>query len=382
MFFERKHNGKTYPLLPFSQLVYDLTRWMPRLYRFSATFVVKGGAVEKEKIQNAIRTALSAHQVFCMRIDKHGKQYKAENKDILHGRYHDFRLCTKGEDLYISSSLDRILGDGKSMLILSQDICRAYNRESIEIDNYWDYLEYVEQQKQDAHYQNSKAWLEQQFADTAIPVHPDIDRYRLTTLLPPKAGVLALDLTEYKERIMLLSEREHLSLDGLFSLCTALAIADYCGTDSAALTWAYEGRETDQEERIFGSLHRDVPFVIKRTDNLNALVRQARNQIRSGIAHSDYPYTLTAPYNTRWNYAVNVLHNESPEMLVKDMPFNIEMLPQRPRRTAYALLDIEITDDEDYLGLTFRYSATHYKQQSILRFAELIKKNLVKFIDK
>ena len=382
MFFERKHNGKTYPLLPFSQLVYDLTRWMPRLYRFSATFVVKGGAVEKEKIQNAIRTALSAHEVFCMHIDKHGKQYKAENKDILHGRYHDFRLCTKGEDLYISSSLDRILGDGKSMLILSQDICRAYNRESIEIDNYWDYLEYVEQQKQDAHYQNSKAWLEQQFADTAIPVHPDIDRYRLTTLLPPKAGVLALDLTEYKERIMLLSEREHLSLDGLFSLCAALAIADYCGTDTAALTWAYEGRETEQEERIFGSLHRDVPFVIKRTDNLNALVRQARNQIRSGIAHSDYPYTRTAPYNTRWNYAVNVLHNESPEMLVKDMPFNIEMLPQRPRRTAYALLDIEITDNEDYLGLTFRYSATHYKQQSILRFAELIKKNLVKFIDK
>lgn len=382
MFFERKHNGKTYPLLPFSQLVYDLTRWMPWMYRFSATFVMKGCADKSEKIQNAIRTALSAHRVFNMRIDRQGRQYRAENKDILHGRYHDFRLCTKGEDLYISSSLDRILGDGKSMLILSQDICRAYQGESIEKDNYWDYLEYVERQKQDVHYQNSKAWLEQQFADTAIPVHPDIDRYRLTTLLPPKAGLLTLDLTEYKERIMLLSEREHLSFDGLFSLCAALAIADYCGTDTAALTWAYEGRETEQEERIFGSLHRDVPFVIKRTDNLNALVRQARNQIRSGIAHSDYPYTLTAPYDKRWNYAVNVLHNESPEILVKDMPFNIEMLPQRPRRTAYALLDIEITDNEDYLGLTFRYSATHYKQQSILRFAELIKKNLVKFIDK
>jgi hypothetical protein len=39
-----------------------------------------------------------------------------------------------------------------------------------------------------------------------------------------------------------------------------LAIADYCGTENAALTWAYEGRETEDEQRIYGSLHRDVPF--------------------------------------------------------------------------------------------------------------------------
>lgn len=381
MLFEKKHNEKTYPLLPFSQLVYDLTRWMPRLYLFSYTFVMRGKADKKDKMKAALRQALYAHSVFQMRINRHGRQYQAERRNILHGKYHDFTLWTKGEDLYLRCSLNRILGDGKSMLIFAEDVCKAFMGEKIDSDNYWDYIECWEKQKEDAHYLSSKTWLEHQFADTSIPVRPTIDRSCLTTVLPPKAGVLILDLTEYKSSVKLLSEREHLSLDGLFSLCVALAISDYCGTGSAALTWAYEGRETPREERIFGSLHRDVPFVITRDDDIKALIRQARNQIRSGIAHSDYPYTLSAPYAKRWNYAVNVLHNELPEIMVRHLPLEFEILPQRPRRTAYALLDIEITDYDNYLGLTLRYSATHYKQQSVQRFAEMIKNNLLILIN-
>ncbi|MBQ7210105.1 MAG: hypothetical protein IJS05_04340 [Paludibacteraceae bacterium] len=375
MFFDGKHKKKTYPLLPFSQLVYNITRWMPRLYRFSVTFVMRGGSNKALKLQEALQVALSAHQVFRMRIDWHGRQYEAESDNILHGRYHDFHLSTKDNDLYMYCSLDRILGDGRSMLILAEDVCHAYKGEYIESDNYWAYLDQVERQKQNTHYLNSKAWLEQQFADTTIPVRPAIDRHCPTTILPPKAGVLTLDLTEQRDKIGHLSAQEHLSLDGLFSLCTALAIADYCGTDSAALTWAYEGREQPEEERIFGSLHRDVPFIIKTDNDKNSLIRQARNQIRNGIAHSDYPYTLTEPHNKRWNYAVNVLRSESPEMLIKHLPHGFEISPQQQRHTAYALLDIEITENDSYLGLTFRYSATHYKQKSMQRFAALVRKN-------
>ena len=354
---------RKYPLLPFSQLVYDMTRWMPSIYRFPFTYRWAGGAKEKERIEQAIRAALMNHPVFQMKVDWRGRQYVSPLDDILHGPYHDIDLAVDGEDLVISLTISRILGDGKSGEILLEDIQQAYEGRSLDPDDYWGYLAYVEQQKQSNHYKDSKAWLANEFANESIPVHPTPDKH-LWTLLPPKAGLYQADYTDLHNRINQLAETEHLSMDGFFSLCVALAIAEYCDTDAAALTWAYEGRERPEEQRIFGSLHRDIPFQIANhqspiTNHQSDLIRQARKQIRSGIAHSDYPYTLTKPYSNRWNDAINVLR------VPDDMPL---------QKYAYALLDIEIHESSDSLALWYRYSATHYKAESIERFAALVRK--------
>ena len=104
------------------------------------------------------------------------------------------------------------------------------------------------------------------------------------------------------------------------------------------------------------------------------MIREARNQIRSGIAHSDYPYTLTAPYNKRWNYAVNVLRVADEDTWQEMLPSQVKLLPMSPQKYAYALLDVEIHEHPQDLSLWFRYSATHYKESSILRFAALVRK--------
>ena len=369
---------KRYPLLPFSQLVYDIPCWWRQVYRFPCTYVWKDGAKEKKRIEMAIRSALTNHPVFSMQIDGHGMHYEAPLKDILHGRYHVFSLFENGDDLIIRIEASRILGDGRSVEILMEDIRRAYRGEALERDDYWGYLEYIQQQKQSKHYAESKAWLEKEFADETIPVRHTLDRH-LWTLLPPKAGLYKTDYSDLRDKINQLAETEFLSMDGFFSLCAALAIAEYCGTDSAALTWAYEGRERPEEQRIFGSLHRDIPFQIKNLQspisNLKSnLIREARNQIRQGIAHSDYPYTLTAPYNRRWNYAVNVLRVEDEHELIKLLPQPIELLPSPPQKYAYALLDVEIHESFDHLHIVYRYSATHYKESSIKKFAALVRK--------
>ena len=353
---------KKFPLLPFSQLVYDMTRWMPGIYRFPFTYRWPGGAKEKEKIEQAIRTALLNHPVFQMKVDRYGQQYASPLQDILHGPYHDIDLVVDGENLLIHTTISRILGDGKSGEILLEDVQRAYEGKPLEPDDYWGYLEYVEQQKQTQHYADSKVWLESEFADESIPVRPTIGKH-LWTLLPPKAGLYKADYTDSHDQINHLAETEHLSMDGFFSLCAALAIAEYCDTESASLTWAYEGRERPEEQRIFGSLHKDIPFQINHKSEIinhkSNLIKVARNLIRQGIAHSDFPYTLTAPYSQRWNYAVNVLR--APDM---------EYQP----KYAYALLDVEIHESSDNLSLWYRYSATHYKHESILRFADMVKK--------
>ena len=368
---------KRYPLLPFSQLVYEMTRWTPRVYRFPFVFVWKGGAKEKEHIEQAVCAALANHPVFQMRLDWWGRQFASPLKDILHGPYHVVTITETGEDLLIQGGFSRVLGDGVSLFVLMEDISCAYYGEALKPDDYWGYLEYVERQKQSKYYADNKEWFEREFFDESIPVHPTLDGHRWT-LLPPKSGLYTVDYSNLQKKINQLAETEFLSMDGFFSLCVGLAIAEYCGTDSAALTWAYEGRERHEEQRIFGSLHRDIPFVIKvkgeRLKEKGDLIRQARNQVRSGIAHSDYPYTLTAPYNKRWNYAVNVLRVTDESELVKLLPGEIKLLPSPPQKYAYALLDVEIHESAERLEIVYRYSASHYKRESIKRFASLVRK--------
>lgn len=372
-----------YPLLPFSQLVYDMTRWMPGVYRFPVTSRWKDGAKEKDRIESAFRMALANHPVFSMRVDRKGMHYASELKDILHGPYHDINLSVDGKDVLLHISASRILGDGRSAEILMEDIERAYKGLPLRADDYWGYMTRYEQQKQEAHYENSRDWLNSEFADESVPVRPTIDRRWITTLLPPKAGLFADDYTPLHEKIERLKDEQFISYEGIFSLCAALAIAEYCGAEESALTWAYEGRETEDEQRIFGSLHRDVPFQIRKSiiGNRESAIRLARNQIRSGIAHSDYPYTLTAPYTKRWNYAVNVLRIPDPEDVQSLTGFPLEIVSIPEQKYAYALLDVEIHEKAESLQIVYRYSATHYKPESIRRFAALVRKYVLWLID-
>ena len=358
---------------------------MPSVYRFPMTFLWRGGAKEKDRIEEAIRAALANHPVFSMRIDGRGMHYSSSLVDIMHGPYMQVEVEERGNDLVIKTDFSRVLGDGKSGHILIEDVKCAYHGLPLEPDDYWGYVARYEQRKSEPHYLRSKEWLEQEFADSSVPVRPTIDRNCLTTLLLPKAGLYTEDFTSVQKQINRLLTDHHLTMDGMFSLCAALAIADYCGTDEAALTWAYEGRERPEEQRIFGSLHRDIPFQINHKSTIinhkSDLIRHTRNQIRSGIAHSDYPYTLTYPYTKRWNYAVNVLHVTDVEDFIPTTGLPVQLEPEPKQKYAYALLDMEIVEHGDSLQLRYRYSATHYKPESIRRFAALVRKYVEWLID-
>ena len=372
-----------YPLLPYSQLVWDTIRWMPRVYWFEMKWRWPNGAAQENRLCDAIRAAMDNHPIFRARIDRHGMQRDSQTDDILHGQYHDVQLWKSGNDVYGHAKWSRILGDARSEQIVFEDFFRAYRGESLETDDYWRYVEFYEQHKSTRHYVDSEVWLKQEFANESVPVRPTTDRRWLTTILPMKPGLLVADYSDLQLQIRSITTNGYLPVDGIFSLCASLAIAEYCGTDEAALTWAYEGRERPEEQRIIGSLHRDVPFHIRksRIENRESAIREARNQMRAGIAHSDFPYTLTAPYNKRWNYAVNVLHMRNYEEIEKSIPFPIEVIPASPQKYAYALLDVEIHEKAESLQLVYRYSATHYKPESIRKFAALVRKYVEWLID-
>lgn len=357
-----------------------MTRWMPWVYMFEFKWCWPGKKKELTHLEKVILQVLNHHPVFKMHVDSQGYQTYRPAPLGMKGRYYAIRLWEKGDDVYGSFRWSRILGDAKSIYIFFENVIRAYKGEILPADEYLTYLETVPQAQSHARYAESKKWLENMFCDTQVPVKPTMDRKSVHTIFPMRVGILKADFSDLCVDIHRFLQDKLLTLDGFFSLSVALAISEYCGTDSAALTWAYEGRETPMEQYIFGSLHRDIPFQISRINpstnqpyTRDELVLQARQQIRSGIAHSDYPYTLSEPHNARWDYAVNIIRNMNPDDFLSTAAIPTTLLPMPKQRIAYAMLDIEIYESRDSLELLFRYSATHYKEVSMQRFATLVK---------
>lgn len=374
----------TYPLLPYSQLVYDMLQLTPEVYTTRFSLCIKKTEVDVVRLRSSIEKALRNHPAFSMRVDEHGRQYFIQPIDIFQGPYHSIDFQDKGDNVEVDVAYNRILGDSKSELVFFVDVIRLYQGLPVQTDSYLDYLGRVEQYKQSHRYAANRQWLKMEYGHLSCPVHPQTD----VPLNPDdfgQEGVLIDDYTCMCEALARLAEEHLLSLTAVFSLASALAMMEYNGTDEAALTWAYDGRERPEEQHIYGSLHRDVPFKIKvdgeRLMVKEDLIRETRKQFREGIAHSTYPYTLTKPQTDIWNYALNVLVRPSIEDMDEIVLFPFEALtPAEEQKPAYALLDVEILDAEQ-LHITYRYSALHYKPESIRKFADLVRKYVEWLID-
>lgn len=367
-----------FPLLPYSQLVFDMMKTEPDIYQMVSRYIVRRENVDAKRLKNAFITALKAHQIFSMEIDQDGMHYLTNREDILHGQYHSVDIQTTDTEIIIDVSINRILTDAISGMVAAQDVFRSYFGQPIKEDKYIEFLRQVEEYKHSEQCAINKQWLEEEFADGSVPVHPTLD-LPIDTEVTPIAGFVIDDFTDLLPALETMQLQYLVTHTAFFSLCAALAIMDYNNTNQAALTWAYDGRETEEEEHICGSLHRDVPFKIVRDkympveEQKHQLLKQARKQTREGIRHSAYPYTLLPPQNNRWNYAVNVLQQPILDELMRQLPFSVEMTEMTPDPPiAYALMDIEIYLSEQLL-IGYRYSATHYQPQSIERFRKLMR---------
>lgn len=364
-----------YTLLPYSQLVFDMLKTNPDVYYTRFSFRVDKREVDVERLRRAFEMVLRHHPVFSMHVDEEGLQECCPLEDVLCGQYHSVNFYDEGDYVQVDIAYNRILGDLLSEHVWLNNLFRAYQGLPLQPDNYLDYLERMERDKQYQRYTADKDWLEREFGNLTCPVHPRTD-VPLDKPCIPIGGTMLDDYSAWKEKLHAFGEENLLPLTALFSLASALAIMEYNHADEAALTWAYNGRETPEDQHIFGSLHRDIPFCARKTliENRESAIRYARKQYRDGIAHSTYPLTLTKPNTNLWNYALNVLVQPSVEQLLKNCPFALEVMPPTDEpQVAYALLDIEIYDEEQ-LHIIYRYSSTHYKSESIRRFAALVRK--------
>lgn len=368
-----------YPLLPYSQLVFDMLKTDPDVYTYRTRVRISKSDVDTVQFNHAIRAALTNHPVFRMAVDEQGMQHFNALADPMHGQYACMEMQEDSVYLYIDFTFNRILGDAISENIFLEDFLRAYRGLPLAPDNYLNYLQGIEDLKQSERYAADRQWLEERFGNLNCPVHPKTD----TPLSTPMTteGTLTDNYSDLRDRINRVSTKRLITITAFVSLAAALAMMDYNGTDEVALTWAYEGRETEEEQHIYGSLHRDVPFKISRKSKVESqkqatrdeLLRQTRKAMREGVAHSSYPFTLIPPHNELWNYALNVLVQPTSEAIAATIPFAFEVLPTEQSDKAYALLDMDIYDSTA-LTINYRYSTAHYREESVRKFAGLVRK--------
>lgn len=363
----------SYPLLPYSQLVFDLLRTNPDVYWTCFCMRLDKKKVDVGRLKRAMEQAIRNHPVFSMRVDGSGQQRYEPRPDMLHGQYYSVDFVEDGRFVDVRVRKNRILGDGRSDRLIVEDVMRAYCNLPLEHDDYLDYLQRVEQERQSPRYQRNRQWLESEYGQLSCPVHPVTD-VPVDMADVSEEGMLTEDYSPMRSDLNRLGEERLVTLTAFFSLASALAMMEYNDCNEAALTWAYEGREGKEEQRICGSLHRDVPFKMERGNNRQQLLDSARNRFRAGIAHSGYPFTLVCPHTDIWNYALNVLEQSSMQAKMTDVPFPFEVYePEDAPHVAYSLMDVEIYNEERLLVM-YRYSATHYKESSVRRFAALVRK--------
>lgn len=371
--------GQAYPLLPFSQLVFDAFQQdekTVKAWTFPILLRAKSEEIDSERLTASVERAIGNHPVFSMHISEEGKQtYEKSYRTP----YLSAKVYSEGGYVYLSLTLNRILGDATSFVLFAQNIWRSYLDEPLPQDGYLRYLQQYEEVKRSKTYQEHGEWLVQQYDHPTYPLLPTPDSPQ--GMLPAVGNTSPYVVhPDYADKLPDLSRKKRVSPNAFFCLATALSIMDFNGTDQAGLTWAYMGRETHEQTNIFGSLHRDIPLTITKTETeTTSLFTQLREQMEQGIIHSDYPFTLSSAAESPWHTAVNVLVQPSLAEVMEGCPAAFEFMPVGHNSESYCMLDIEINLEP--LTLTFNYSHKHYTEESIRRFASLVHQNARRLLE-
>lgn len=335
---------KTFPLLPFSQIVFNSIKdGNEQAWTFPITLRTESQNVDAGKLRLSVEKAIDAHPVLSMRIDDRGMQHYEQGYRT---PYLSYTIREEEEWVYLDFVANRILGDAASLALFLQDICKAHEGRTLNRDSYIEYLQWYQDHKLSAEYNQHREVLHKQFDEVDCPARP-------VSASKTELGLLGVHQVEIPA-----------TTSPVLTLAVAEAIMDYCNSDEAVLTWAYLGRETAEQQAIFGSLHRDIPLHFCRSEAPpQERLGVAKKKLEQGIICSDYPYTALCTRRDLWANAVNVLVQPRLETLPSDGMLQFEFVMPEGPMPAYCMLDIEMTEGDNHIII--KYSSSHYTKEDI-----------------
>ena len=181
-----------------------------------------------------------------------------------------------------------------------------------------------------------------------------------------------LDISE--DELKELEEASGLGKNGLFITAQLLAMAAMNGKPDVLLAWVYKGRDSRYLNNILGLLFRELPvgLSLSRDMTMGELYADVAEQIRLGIAHSDYPY-IDKNSIVKTNDHFVFIYQENNWNACESMPIDMEEVDiDFPDIASETAMDVEVLDTDEGLVLFLEYSIDRYRRADVRRFINTI----------
>ncbi|MCR5687479.1 MAG: AMP-binding protein [Lachnospiraceae bacterium] len=301
------------------------------------------------------------------------KPYKLLNSPL-----YRLRLIRTERGGYLYIDMHHSIADGTSIQILIRDLCDAYDGRKLPPDNYYLKVEERSRESLSPLYREAKDYYAG-LLDTVAwdcfpePDHPvDAGKYgNITAMIPIESG-------SYEK----LQNIYGVSKNAFFITVSVLSIAFYNRSEDVRVSWTFNGRETEADANVIGTLIRNLYVGIRlaQTPKIGELYREVQIQIRNGIYYSCYPYPGPEKVNDE-GIDANLIYQSDLRDLTRDRSLSyIPVELDRENVAADNLLDIEIHEKADGCMLYIDYMADCYEPSSIKRFRRIFLKTACQLI--
>ena len=286
------------------------------------------------------------------------------------------RIFRTEQGLYWFYDIHHMLFDGSSGKIMLQDVCEKYLAEEwpkpSEPDGYFLMLQERLNHTRSPMYAESRDYFEQRYGGVDWSVRLDCEQD--TRMNRYGDCELPLDLPEgaLKE----LEEKTGLGKNGFFMVAELLGLAALNGKKNVLVPWVYKGRDSKYLKNILGLLFRELPVAVSLTSEttLKTLFADVQEQIRAGIAHSDYPY-IDKDAIVKTNDHFIFIYQEDNWNVLGEMPLDMEEVDiDFSEDASQTAMDVQILDTEDGLLMLLDYSRDRYLEADVLHFMDTMRR--------
>ena len=391
---------KAHPLTPEQLYMVDYQLYTPlsTMYNLFTMFRFDKNEISAEKAAAAMQTAICAHPALLSVLDFNEdgdivQRYAPEKmQNIRVEKMHDWELDTVKDTLvqpfkitggllhrcrvfetetagYVFFDVHHTMFDGSSFRAFMGNVVRALSGTALVPDNYYLTLQEREDAVGSEFYEQSKKYFEEKYSNVEWSSYPTPDNESRENEMGELKCSLGIDRTELSE----FEEKLGISRSEFFITAAGLAVSVYNDKDDIRLSWIYSGRGDVQSMNTVGLLFRDLPigFRFRNSVTVGDLFRDVREQVRGGIEHCCYPY-VDSISQVGATEAAYVLYQQDIRDMNEIRPLGIETVDIRQNQAAsQTILDMEILDGEDGLGLMIDYAASRYNDSSMELFRSL-----------
>ena len=293
------------------------------------------------------------------------------------------RIFRTEQGLYWFYDIHHLLFDGTSNKIMLREVCERYLAEewpkSGEPDGYYLMLQERAQHKNSPMYAESRAYFERRYGGVDWSVRLDCERD--TRMGRYTYCKIPLDLPE--GALEELEKKTGLGKNGFFIAAELLGIAALNGKKNVLIPWFYKGRDSKYQENMIGVLFRELPVAVSLAPetSLKELFADIQEQIRDGLAHSDYPYIARNAMVRTKDYFYFIYHEDNWTMLHK-MPLDLEDVDIEYEDIAcHSDVDEHILDTEEGLVMLLEYYRERYPEADIQRFMETMRRLIIEMLN-